>query len=282
MPSLKKKAISLYLRTGCQRQLLLNLYGDAERRDLGMPPRQTARAGAGYAGQLGYDWQDQKVSELDAVFGAEHVHVNPKREGKRPGTLELCDVLPAVEPYEFVVEGRYDPDTDTFKEAVGIGALRDRHGGRLGVGNAFPDLVQVLPPMSERPAWEVEEEGKEPTGLGLEVLPSGDVRPLAEDDERLRLRVIDIKLAAEPGAHYFAEVVYYSMALAAVARRARAHRPVRRRGGAGGLAGLLRGVGASESASVAAGRGGSRRRRSWRGRWRTTSRWPRSTSSRRG
>ena len=85
MPSLKKKAISLYLRTGCQKQLLLNLYGDKERRELGMPPRQTARAGAGYAGQLGYDWQDKKVSELDVVFGAGSVHVNPKRDGGTTG-----------------------------------------------------------------------------------------------------------------------------------------------------------------------------------------------------
>jgi len=215
MPSLKKKAISLYLRTGCQRQLLLNLYGDKERRELEMPPRQTARAGAGYAGQLGYDWQDQKVSELDVVFGAEHVHVNPKREGRRPGTLELGDVLPHVGPYQFVVEGRYDPDTDTFKDAIGIGALRDQHEAELGVSNAFPDVVQVLQPMKARPAWEAKEEEITPTGLGLEVLPEGEMRPFYEDDGRLRLRVIDIKLAAEPGAHYFAEVVYYSISLAA-------------------------------------------------------------------
>ena len=47
------------------------------------------------------------------------------------------------------------------------------------------------------------------------MLPNGEVRPLSKDDHRLRLRVVDIKLAAEPGAHYFAEVVYYSISLAA-------------------------------------------------------------------
>jgi hypothetical protein len=40
MPSFKKKALSIYLRTGCLRQLALNLFNDAERRALGMPPRQ--------------------------------------------------------------------------------------------------------------------------------------------------------------------------------------------------------------------------------------------------
>jgi DNA replication ATP-dependent helicase Dna2 len=46
-------------------------------------------------------------------------------------------------------------------------------------------------------------------------LPDGSLSSIQEDDCRLRLRVIDIKLAAEPGANYFAEVVYYSMTLSA-------------------------------------------------------------------
>ncbi len=215
MPSLKKKALSLYLRTGCPRQLLLNLYSDSERRLLGMPPRQTARAALGLVGQAGFEWQDEKVSELGAVFGVGSVHMNPKREGNRPGTLILSDLLPHLEPYQFVVEGRFEPDTDTFKQAVGLDELRDRHGEPLGVGNALPDLVQVLPPMAERDRWETEAAELGPGVSGLEVCPDGDLRPLDRQDKRLRLRVIDIKLSAEPGAHYFAEVVYYSMALSA-------------------------------------------------------------------
>ncbi|MFB3132424.1 MAG: hypothetical protein ACE10K_07880, partial [Rhodothermales bacterium] len=214
MPSLKKKALSLYLRTGCLRQLVLNLYNDPERRECGMPPRQTARAGLGLVGQAGYEWQDEKVSELDVVFGKDQVHVNPKKKGGRPGTLVLREVLPAVKAYQFIVEGRYDADTQTFKDAVGLDALRDLRGEPLGVGNAFPDVVQVLPPMVARPAWEVESEESGPAAVAQEVLPNGDVRPLPADDKRLRLRVIDIKKSAEPGAHYFAEVVYYSITLA--------------------------------------------------------------------
>ena len=103
MPSLKKKALSLYLRTGCLRQLVLNLYSDPERRECGMPPRQTARAGLGLVGQAGYAWQDEKVSELDVVFGKDQVHVNPKKKGGRPGTLVLREVLPVVKAFQFVV-----------------------------------------------------------------------------------------------------------------------------------------------------------------------------------
>lgn len=214
MPSLKKKVLSLYLRTGCLRQLALNLYSDPELRGRGMPPRQTARPGLGLVGQAGYQWQDEKVSDLNFVFGSTNVHVNTQMEGNRPGTLSLKDVLPNVKPYQFVVEGRYEAETQIFKDAVDIGELRDREGEPLSVGKAFPDIIQVLPAMVNRPTWERLAEDSGPAAIAQEVLPSGDMQPLSADDERLRLRVIDIKQSAEPGAHYFAEVVYYSITLA--------------------------------------------------------------------
>jgi DNA replication ATP-dependent helicase Dna2 len=179
-----------------------------------MPPRQTARAGLGLVGAAGYEWQDEKVSELDRVFGADNVHVNPKKRGNRPEGLDIEEVLPKLKPFQFIVEGQYDADTPAFKEGVGIGELHDLEGVPLGVGEAFPDVVQVLPPMAARPAWEEEAYGSGPARTAQQVLPSGDVRPLTEDDGRLRLRVVDIKQSAEPGAHYFAEVVYYSITLA--------------------------------------------------------------------
>lgn len=215
MPSLKKKALSLYLRNGCQRQLVLNLYSDTERRANGMPERQQARAGLGLTGAMGYEWQDEKVSELGDVFGKDSVHVNPVKKGNRPGSIPLSQILPLLKPYQFVVEGHYDAATDTFKEAVGISTLQDRAGQQLGVGDALPDLIQVLPPTASPAEWELVDQDLRPAATMLAVLPNGDVAPLDASDQRLRLRVIDIKLSAEPGAHYFAEVVYYSITLAA-------------------------------------------------------------------
>lgn len=215
MPSLKKKALSLYLRTGCLRQLALNLYSDAERRVAGMPDRQQARAGLSSAGELGYEWQDEKVNELGDVFGAANVHVNPVKKGNRPISTQLQQVLPILKPYQFVVEGFYAADTPTFQKAVGISVLHGMNGQPLGVGEALPDIIQVFPAMAYRSAWEIHSQDKGPRSAALEVLPNGDVQPLAPSDQRLRLRVIDIKLSAEPGAHYFAEVVYYSITLAA-------------------------------------------------------------------
>ncbi|PDV96709.1 bifunctional RecB family nuclease/DEAD/DEAH box helicase [Candidatus Chloroploca asiatica] len=215
MPSLKKKALSLYLRTGCQRQLVLNLYNDAERRANGMPERQQARAGLGLTGAMGYAWQDEKVSELGAVFGNDAVHINPVKKGNRPGSILLATVLPRLKPYQFVVEGHYDAATQTFKDAVGIATLQDAAGQPLGVGDALPDLIQVLPPAAHPAACELVGQDLGPVATMLAVQPNGDIVALDPGDQRLRLRVIDIKLSAEPGAHYFAEVVYYSITLAA-------------------------------------------------------------------
>ena len=49
----------------------------------------------------------------------------------------------------------------------------------------------------------------------MAVSHTGQTIEIPKDDTRTRLRIIDIKLASEPGAHYYAEVVYYSLALAA-------------------------------------------------------------------
>lgn len=215
MPSLKKKALSLYLRNGCQRQLALNLYSDDERKANGMPERQQARAGLGLTGAMGYEWQDEKVSELGDVFGKNAVHVNPVKKGNRPAPILLQNVLAQLKPYQFIVEGKYDAATKTFMDAVGISVLQDTAGQLLGVGEALPDLIQVLPPAASPMSWEEVQQDNGLFATMQAVKPNGDVVALTTTDQRLRLRVIDIKLSAEPGAHYFAEVVYYSITLAA-------------------------------------------------------------------
>ncbi|NJO82364.1 MAG: hypothetical protein HC828_05800 [Blastochloris sp.] len=101
MPAFSKKVFSLFLRTRCQKQLHLYLYKDKEREVLGMPPRQTIRAGLGSAGKAGYEWQDKKVSELKDVFGAEYVVVNPESFAGRPGKLELSEELSRLKPFQF-------------------------------------------------------------------------------------------------------------------------------------------------------------------------------------
>jgi hypothetical protein len=177
-----------------------------------MPSRQQNRAGLSYVGRAGYEWQDEKVRELKEVFGDHRVHENPSSNPRRPEALPLIDVLPIVESHQFIVEGAYEADTQTFRRAIGFGHLIDHYGNEVGIGDTRPDVIQVLPAMAENMEVFVEQE---PNPYELAVQPNGDVEALQDNDTRLRLRVIDIKLTSEPGAYYFAEVVYYSIALAA-------------------------------------------------------------------
>jgi len=207
MPSFKKKVLSAFIRNGCQRQFRLNLYSDPERKAFGLPPRQTIRAGAGLVGKVGYAWQEVKVAELSDVFGGASV-IEPKHGARE---VPLHEVIATMQPHRFIVEAAYEANTALFREAMGFDSLRDEFGYSLDIGEARPDLVQVLPPLALVGSGE-----KEP--YRQEVLPDGELLLLAENDPRLRLQVIDIKLSAEPGAHYFAEVVYYALTLSAWVR----------------------------------------------------------------
>lgn len=209
MPSLTKRALSLFLRNQCSRQFILYLYSDRERLALGMPPRQQHRAGLTGAGALGYEWQEQKVAELVALFGSDNI-IGTTGKGGHPGVTPLDSVIGRLAPYQFVVEAAYAADTAAFRTQFGFSAPVDVHGNPLMIGDARPDLLQILPPRSNS-----DFEAEERPDLALAVLPNGTAEILAGSDSRMRLRVVDIKLSAEPGAAYFAEVTYYAVTLAA-------------------------------------------------------------------
>ena len=99
--------------------------------------------------------------------------------------------IEGAEPFQFLVQPSYDV-TDTFVAANNLNQLD------LDYGDLRPDLIQVLPP-----------------GEGREVVHPDGSTELIEDQDRIPLRVVDIKLTAEPNASYFAEVTYYAMVLAA-------------------------------------------------------------------
>jgi DNA replication ATP-dependent helicase Dna2 len=212
MPAFSKKVFSLFLRTRCQKQLLLYLYNDGERKTLGMPPRQQTRSGMGSAAEVGYEWQDEKVNELADIFGNENIIINSVPEKGRPGKLELIDCLNEdIKPFQFIVEACYDANTPPFRDAIGFNDLTDINGQSVIIGRANPDIIQILP---SRSAGSLPFQ-KSKIEYDLAIAPNGDLWNIPEEDTRFRLRIIDIKLASEPGANYFAEVVYYSMTLSA-------------------------------------------------------------------
>ncbi|WP_412028724.1 AAA domain-containing protein [Deinococcus yunweiensis] len=204
MPKLTKKALSLYLRNGCERQMRFSLYSDRELQSRGMPPRQTARAGLGFAAQAGDEYQHEKVEELRRAFGT-HVR-DGGLEGRSPfkyAALDLATALPHTGPGDILIEGNFKLG-EAFRRTYRLDTLLDHEGGRVETGEVRPDLIQVLP--SHAP--------------GLPPFPTvltadGSVILADPLDKRLRLRVLDIKLSSQPGAAYFGEVVFYSLALAA-------------------------------------------------------------------
>jgi DNA replication ATP-dependent helicase Dna2 len=213
MPSFGKKSLSLLLRTRCELQFLLSLYTDKERRTHGMPPLQDVRAALGIVRKAGYDWQERKLGEMQEVFGHTNVTVGKQQKGNRREPTEItAELLRALKPNQFIVEGKYRTDTRAFRSAVSLVSLKDIHGADVKIENSQPDIIQLLPPLAAGLGPDSEEI---PSPYELGVRPNGDVFPLDVSDSRLRLRIIDIKLTSEPGAHYFAEVVYYSMSLAA-------------------------------------------------------------------
>ncbi|MBX6763671.1 MAG: hypothetical protein IRY88_08305, partial [Rubrobacteraceae bacterium] len=203
MPLFSKRALSLYFRTGCRRQLRLNLSPDTqrfrtEREEQGMPPRQRPRPGLEQIARLGEEWQAEKLHDLVETFGEESVvgedyTTSPGRLRYRNVPLE--EALSGARPGQFLVEAGYGVGP-AFEEALGIAHLREEYG--LEYAGVRPDIIEVLPPGH----------------FSRCVDPSGETRPLEAEDPRLQLRVVDIKLTAEPSPGYFAEVAYYTMVLA--------------------------------------------------------------------
>jgi DNA replication ATP-dependent helicase Dna2 len=207
MPLLSKAAISRFFTSECEKQLRLVLspptrrFAD-ERAAEQMPPEQPPRPGLEQITQAGDTWAEQKVAELEDVFGVDALL---GRRGKAPLGVtprqvrfdadRLASWISAATAGRFLVECDF-PVGSTFQAAMGI----DGYTGRFGLEYAElrPDLIEVQAP-----------------GVGgFRLTPGGEVLPLLAGDGRLQLRVIDVKLTSEPGPSYFAEVTYYSLALA--------------------------------------------------------------------
>ncbi len=213
MPLLSKKIISQYFRTECQRQLRLDLSPDnqtyrPERIAEGMPDPEPPRPGLENLTQLGESWQAQKLHDLHqafnqlmeqthqvpAIIGDSYVHASGQT---RFHSINLAARLSAAQPLQFLVEAEYAiPSGSAFEAALGITAYRGQF--HLNYANVRPDIIQVLPVGT----------------FAQSVHPDGNVYQLPLHDQRLQLRIIDIKLTAEPSPGYFAEITYYAMTLA--------------------------------------------------------------------
>jgi hypothetical protein len=195
VPYLSKRVISNYFRTDCPRQLRLLLSPEnkdyqPERDAQGMPAKAVARTGMAALMQEGGRWEQDKLKDLQTTFGA--ASVVGVVTGADFQDQKLRNVMAAAKPGVFLVRPAFEVGP-TFQTAIGIDALAAAQS--LGFAKLVPDLIQVLAPAD----------------VGRVVEADGSVH---DADGRTGLRVIDIKMTAEPSASYFAEITYYSLALA--------------------------------------------------------------------
>src|SRR5579883_162559 len=150
MPLVNKQALSQYIRTGCERQLALNLYPDnqafgPERQTLGMPYQQSPRPGLRQIQEAGEEWQAEKLQDLTQTFGAAAVigdsYVTAANEIRYRPT-PLIQVLGPVQPVRFVVEAEFEVGAH-LQQALGMGNLVTQFN--LQYARVRPDIVCVLP-----------------------------------------------------------------------------------------------------------------------------------------
>jgi DNA replication ATP-dependent helicase Dna2 len=195
VPYLSKRVVSNYFRTNCPRQLRLllspeNKQYQPERDAQGMPPKTVARTGMAALTQEGSRWEQDKLKDLQSTFGSNSVIGTVTGTEFQDQTLQ--NVISRAQPGVFLVRPEFDVGP-SFQTAIGIDTLVATYA--LGFAKLVPDLIQVL----------------SPADVCRIVEADGSVH---DPDGRIGLRVIDIKMTAEPSASYFAEITYYSLALA--------------------------------------------------------------------
>ncbi len=202
-PVVGKHSLSQFIRTNCLRQLAFNLYPDNDdyaqkRAQLQMPYPQSPRPGLHQVQKAGEEWQAEKLHDLTQTFGAQSIVGSPYalQSGQvRYKQIQLAAHLSSTTPTKFIVESMFGVG-NTFQQALGIVDHAARYS--LQYAELRPDIIEVLPAAT----------------FASHLSADGTISALPAGDTRLQLRIIDIKLSAEPSPAYFAEVAFYSMALA--------------------------------------------------------------------
>lgn len=204
---LGKRGISQFIRTGCRRRLRLDLYQSVRaRRAADVPEKDARRPGLALLTQQGKEYERAKFRELEDIFpdlvvrGA--LRTFRAEEDRTFDTIELQNVIDGLSANQMALEAEFTV-TQAFKAAHG---LHDLENGAATAGSHSltfdalrPDIIRV----------------QAPTGQPRRVVtPSGAIERIAAEDQRLGLRVVDIKISGEPSPAHFAELAYYGMTLA--------------------------------------------------------------------
>src|SRR5439155_2373162 len=129
MHYMTKEVLSQYLRTGCQKQLRLDLSPDNQQYRLeriaeGMPAPQPPRPGLEQIAQAGDQWQQAKLADLANTFGAGTIvgrQTTTASDTPTYATQSLAAALSQATADRFLVEAEFGV-TPTFEHALGITA----------------------------------------------------------------------------------------------------------------------------------------------------------------
>lgn len=204
---LSKKALSAYIRTGCRRRLRLDLLqSDADRRAEKAPIKDSARPGLTLLAKEGRTQERIKFAQLEQIFPADVIRgeLRPFKEDEEQAFAytPLSSCIGRLRPNNLVLEVQYEV-TPTFIAKHGLDLVRDElalRGAVLSFAEVRPDILWVQPPDGE---------------LRRSIQEDGQIGIVHADDQRLGLRIIDIKAAGEASPGHFAELAFYGMTLAA-------------------------------------------------------------------
>lgn len=190
-----KSKFSMYLRTGCDRELYLSLFSNNPDAlsAAGIPVPLKSRPGVQFITKSGTEFE---YEQFDILINALPSYVAHKSAG-RTG-IDLLSVLATRTAPTIILQPTVEPND-----------YKDFALGQLGVSaNDIPFIPQLS---GMRPDVVLIDARAE---MEFEVLPNGSRRPVAKDDPRLPLCVIDLKNITEANASYSAEVCLYAVFLA--------------------------------------------------------------------
>ncbi len=195
MPRFGKNVLSQYLRTKCDKQLRLSLYAPPELTTMGWPVPLTARPAVQILRDVGVEWEQAKMADLESAFGA--IVRFEKQNGKYKDVALQPILQQNLTSPTIILQPSFEHANlkDTFLQHLGLDPALVAQ--TPGFGSFRPDIISVHTRLDDE----------------VEVLPNGECRTIQPTDQRKALIVCDIKHAGEANSSYSAEVALYAVLL---------------------------------------------------------------------
>ncbi len=189
-----KSKFSMYLRTKCDRELYLSLFSN-NRPNLdaaGIPVPLKSRPGVQLITASGREFE---YDQFDLLINALPGRVFHKAAGR--ASTKLSEALAVATEQTFILQPEMEPEE-----------FREYALGRIGVSDSN---LRLIPPLAGlRPDVILVDRREQ---VEFEILADGSRRPVAHDDQRLPLCIIDLKNITEANASYSAEICLYAIFL---------------------------------------------------------------------